>query len=251
MKLPSLPVWSHWNSMRLIKESQENPRAFARGFQMKAFTDSERMFPSFQSCYAHGVVVGDVARRGWPVFIGVDLAGPRRPGTVLFAVALNPQDNRRYPVEIQVGSWTSPETAQRLAQMHDRHPNTRFIMVENNGYQQALVDWINHSQDVTKNFYYKVEAFTTGANKVSPEVGLPSLEIEFKNKAWVVPVDEFAGHPPTCSCGWCTWTTQMRDYPFSAATDSVMACWFAREGIAKWGGSRAVQGQGLSGLNVR
>ena len=251
IQLPALPVWDHWNTDRLQREQRENPRSFARGFQMRAFTDEERMFPSFKDCYSHGVVIGDIQRREWPTFIGVDLAGPKRPGTVLFAVALNPVDQRRYPIDIQCGSWTSPETAKRLAQMHDRNPNTRFIMVENNGYQQALIDWIRHSQDVTKNFYYKVESFTTGANKNAPEVGLPSLEVEFKNKAWVVPIDEFGGHSPTCKCGWCTWNSETVDYPMGATTDTVMAMWFAREAIARWGGARGSATAGLADLNVR
>lgn len=250
IQLPALPVWQHWPRARLAKEKNENPRSFARGFEMKAFTDSERTFPSFKTCYNHGVVLGEIIRNGWPTFIGVDLAGAKRPGTVLFAASVDPVSRRRYPVEVQVGQWTSPETAQRLAAMHDRH-NTRYIMVENNGYQQSLVDWIRTSAEVSSEFYFKVESFTTGSNKVDPQIGLPSMEVEFKNRAWVVPRDEYAGHPITCKCGWCTWDAEVVDYPFSATTDCVMAMWFAREGIAKWGGGRGAALTGLDDLNVR
>ena len=67
LKLPPIPVWNaHWNTEALRLEQKRNPRSFARGFQQRAYEDSERMFPSFQSCYTPGIVVGEIARRGWP-----------------------------------------------------------------------------------------------------------------------------------------------------------------------------------------
>jgi hypothetical protein len=231
---PDIQPWAHWNRERLTKEKTDNPRAFARGFQMRAFTDSERMFPSFTKCYAHGVVTGEIMRRGWPVFVGVDLAGAKRPGNVIVVVALDPITHRRYPIEILAGAWTSPETATKLGEVHMRHPNVRVIMVENNGYQQALIDWIKSSKG-DHSYWYKIEAFTTGENKHAPQTGLPSLEVEFANGAWVIPADEFEGHPPTCRCPWCVWKGEFRDYPMGATTDHVMGTWFAREAVARWG----------------
>lgn len=233
-----------------MKEQRENPRSFARGFQMRAFTDDERLFPSFKTCYSHGVALGNIQRSGWPVFVGVDLAGARRAGNVIFVVALEPGTNRRYPLEIRRGAWTSPETARNLAEVHANYSNIRHIMVENNGYQQSIIDWIRHAGG-DSSFWYKIESFTTGANKMSIDVGLPSLEVEFANKAWVVPADEFEGHPPTCQCGWCAWVTEMNNYPMSGDNDCVMAAWFAREGIARWGSASAMGLGSLSGLNTR
>lgn len=249
-KLPSVPVWEHWNVERLRKEQTTNPRAFSRGFQMRAFSDEERMFPSFQTCFTHGVVVGEVARRGWPVFIGVDLAGDKRPGNVIFVVALDPSTQRRYPVEILCGAWTSPETARRLSELNSRYVNVRIVMVENNGYQQSLIDWVK-SSPADSSFWFKIESFTTGfANKANPTYGLPSLEVEYKNKAWVVPADEFEGHKVYCTCGWCTWVREVTDYPMGATTDTVMAQWFCREAISRWGGIGA-GAPNLTGLNIR
>jgi hypothetical protein len=78
---------------------------------------------------------------------------------------------------------------------------------------------------------------------------MPSLEVEFKNKAWIVPHDEFAGHPLVCRCGWCVWNSEVRDYPMSATTDTVMAMWFCREAIARWGtvdpAGKAFESRGL------
>lgn len=201
---------------------------------MKAFTDDERAFPSFPNCYAPGVTVADVQRRGYPTFVGVDLAGDKRPGNVIFVLAMDPSSMHRYPVEVLMGGWKSPETARHLHDVHMRWPNTRHILVENNGYQQALIDWIRQSGGGT--WWYKVESFTTGANKMKADIGLPSLELEFHHKMWSVPVAEYKHHPVTCQCGWCTWDSQVRDYPLGANDDSVLGMWFAREALARWGG---------------
>lgn len=250
-RLKGIRPWHVWDSGRLAAEKEGSPRTFARGFQMQAFTDEERMFQSFQSCCTPGVAASIFSQRGWPTFIGVDLAGAKRPGNVIFIAAVDPNTQRRYPLEILTGGWTSPETARQLAMASYRHPNTRVIMVENNGYQQAIVDWVRNSP-VDHSFWYKVEAFTTGANKMKTEIGLPSLEVEFKNRAWVIPSDEFEGHPLVCRCGWCTWKLEMRDFPMSATTDTVMAMWFCREAISRWGAAPTSQQSGnLSDVNTR
>ncbi len=256
IKLPPVPVWeAHWPTEALRREQATNPRSFARGFQQRAYEDSERMFPSFEQCYTNGIVVGEIARRGWPTFCGVDLAGTKRPGNVIFVVAVDPASQRRYPVEILAGAWKSPEVAAQLGGVNSRHPNLRVIMVENNGYQQSLVDWIKQAPG-DNSYWFKVEAYTTGFDsKVNEVYGLPGLEVEFHNKAWVVPHAEFEGHPPFCRCGWCVWTQETKDYPMGATCDSVMAMFFAREAISLWGtGITAGVGGtagGLGGLNTR
>lgn len=253
--LAPIPVWeAHWSTERLREEEQSNPRSFRRGFRQESFSDDERMFPSFETCFTPGIVVGEIARRGWPTFAGVDLAGDKRPGNVIVVVAVDPSTQRRYPLEVLVGAWKSPETAAQLAGVHARHPSLRVIMVENNGYQQSIVDWIKQTPG-DNSYWYLVESYTTGfASKVNPVFGLPGLEIEFKNKAWVIPSSEFEGHPAYCRCGWCVWKNEVHDYPMGASTDTVMATHFAREAISKWGtgGNLGVGGTGgLQGLNDR
>jgi hypothetical protein len=236
-KLPPIKPWHHWNSDRLRKEQEENSRSFDRGFRMRAFSDDERMYPSFKECFVSGVRVDDVSKRGWPVFIGVDLAGPRRPGNVLFATALEPTTMKRFPLEVLVGAWTSPETARQLAMLHGRHPNVRYIMVENNGYQQAIIDWCQANKGVAgiSDFWMKLEATTTGRNKMDPRLGLPGLQVEFANKAWIVPRNTYETHPVTCPCSWCVWDREVRNHPLAPSSDLVMAMWFARQGVENYG----------------
>ena len=248
-KLDPIDAWSHWPLDRLRTEKEAAPRAFARGFEMRAFTDDERMFPSFSMCFNPAVRVADIKSRGWPTFVGCDLAGKKRPGNVIFAGAMDPQTHHRYPLEIHAGKWTSTQMARRMFETHDRMPNCRCIMVEDNGYQESLIDWIKTEGNAT--WWWKIEAFTTGANKSSMEIGLPSLELEFNKRMWQIPEGEWKGHPLTCTCGWCTWKSEMTDYPMSASTDTVMACWFFREAISRWGGAGTSKGVVGSGFNVR
>lgn len=47
-----LPLWeAHWPREALLRKKRENVRAFERGFQQKAFTAEEVMFPSFRKCF--------------------------------------------------------------------------------------------------------------------------------------------------------------------------------------------------------
>lgn len=208
------------------------------------------MFPSLTTCYASGVVLGEWQRRQLPAFVGVDLAGDKRPGNAITVLGLDPVTKRRYMLEAPMfGAWKSPETAGHIGDLCARH-NVRFIMVENNAYQQSLVDWIRHALK-QHDFWFKVESFTTGSNKANPTYGLPSLEVEFKNQAWVIPRDEFEGHDPACRCGWCVWIRQMRLYPRGAASDGVMSAWFAREAISRWGGFASNQSAITGNFNNR
>jgi hypothetical protein len=246
-RLVSVPPWSHWPTEELRKKQQSEPRTFSRGFQQRAFSDDERMFPSFRDCYTPGIVLGDVIRRGWPTFAGVDLAGTSRPGNVIFVAAVDPVSLRRYPVEVLCGNWKSPETARQLGGVQERHPNLRCIMVENNGYQQSIIDWIQASPG-DHSYWFKIESYTTGfQSKVNPVYGIPGLEVEFKNKAWVVPSAEFEGHPPQCRCGWCAWSQEVNEYPCGATTDTVMAMYFCREAMTRWTGP-GVSGDGRGGV---
>jgi hypothetical protein len=71
--------------------------------------------------------------------------------------------------------------------------------------------------------------YVTGKQKWTDDIGLPSLEAEFNSSGWIIPMKE--RHLLDCKCDWCTWMNDMRYYPQVGEADTVMACWFAREGI--------------------
>jgi len=202
---------------------------------MRAFDDSELSFPNFVKCREHSVKIGEITRAGWPMFTGVDLAGKDRPGTAIVTFALEPGTLRRYPVNVRLGAWTSPQTVGQLSDVLNAFPSIQVILVENNAYQQALVDWIRTIQ--VSQLWLKVESFTTtGQNKANPIYGLPVLEAELSKRMWVIPYNEYEHHDPGCLCGWCVWDRQMSTYPHCPETDTVMATWFTRTALDRWMG---------------
>jgi hypothetical protein len=233
----------------LAKQADDN-RAYARGYQMRAYDDSELSFPSFGKCREHSVQIGNIVRAGWPIFTGVDLSSDKRPGTCIFTMALEPGTHRRYPINVRLGAWTSPQTVGQLSEVLNQYPSTQLILVENNAYQQALVDWIRTTQ--AGRIWLKVESFTTtGQNKANAMYGLPSLEAEFSKRMWVVPYNEYEHHNPSCLCGWCVWDRQMSTYPHCPETDTVMATWFAREALNRWLGLAGGIAASTSNFNDR
>ena len=151
--------------------------------------------------------------------------------------AVDPATGTRIPVEARNGAWTSPETAEVLTDVCSHHQNLQFVMVENNAYQESIIDWVKKGkQDFP--WWMKIEAHTTGRNKADPQFGLPGIEVEFANKAWAWPAGEWEGHPPGCTCSWCVLKREFSLFPKYSTTDGVMSCLFAKTAIDKWGAVR-------------
>lgn len=235
MKLTcTVPTVSRWGPKQLsARKALVGDRAFARGFRQKAIAQGELTFPSWSQAVSAGrtIMVKDFYSPGSaPTFAGVDLSSEGRPGTVIFIVAVLPS-GFRMPVEIKMGRWTSPETARQIENLYLRH-RWQTVTVENNGYQQALIDWAKESRPAMS-FWPTIQAFHTGKQKADEQLGLPGLEVELKNEAWQIPAGEWAGHDEGCTCAWCWWNREMVEHPAHATTDTVMAMWFAREAIRK------------------
>ncbi len=236
-----------WPSHLLQKKEAEEPRTFQRGFRLIALSDSERTFPSFEDSRSHGVSLGEVRRSGWMKFSGVDLSSQTRPGNAIVTIAIEPSTHRRYPVDIRFGAWRSNETASEIAAVNEAYrPNV--IMVENNAYQDSLLDWCTANKG-QNDFWMKLEPYTTGKQKADPLLGLPGLQVEFKHKSWVIPYDEYETHNPACPCGWCRWDREFRTHPIGATSDLVMATWFARAAAEMFG--YPLNTSNLGSLNTR
>lgn len=229
--LPAVPTWDPKFSQANL-QLLSGTRQFDRGFRMMPITEGELMFPHFESCFEASLAVGSLLTRRLPTYIGVDLSSPRRPGNFIVALGLDLQNGLRIPLEVRHGAWTSPETAEHIADVAGRHA-TEWVMVENNAYQDSIIDWMKANRNQFP-FWQRIDSFTTGKNKADENYGLPGLEVEFKNKAWSVPSAEWAGHKTTCVCSWCVWRNQIRLYPRASATDGVMATWFALSAITRY-----------------
>ena len=222
--------------------------SFAAGYLMRVIRPGDLMLPHFPDCWQSGVVVSDVLSRRLPAYLGVDLAGKTRAGNFIVAVCVDPRTQLRYVVAARHGAWSSPDLVTHLADICSMLSNVQVIMVENNGYQDALIDWIKASKAAFP-WWTKIEPHTTGRQKSDPALGVPGLEIEFKNKAWVFPSNEWEGHPPACPCSWCALKFQVRDYPKAKHSDALMATWFCKVAIDKFApvgvpGGRVVSGRG-------
>lgn len=257
---PYLPLWpAKWPREALMAREREiGTREFARAFRNQALSDDEALVPRavMERCMCPALKVSDV-RPEWPKYVGVDLAiGQSNSAcyTVIFTIAVDDR-GRRWVVDIRRGRFTSPETARQVIEVAAQHkPNV--IMVENNGVQEGIIQWIREVGGES----LPIQSFTTGANKRALDIGLPSLRVEMENGAWICPTGDML-HEPGCECGRCVWLEEMTTYPIGRFTDVVMGCWFSREaarlggvtaaclgmdpGVSpRWGGAMEGEGQG-------
>lgn len=224
--LGSLPLWTEggWNKEALLIRRQSiGPRAFERGYRQKALSDEDKLFPHFSAC-KKPVKINDILNSTWGFYGGVDLSSESVPGNVVFTLAQSPE-GKRMPVEIRQGNWKSSRTVQEIIDACEKW-KPEVVNVENNALQVAILQWA-----LDKNASLPLQGFCTGKNKADESIGLPGLEVEFANDAWIIPMGEVEGHDLGCDCPWCIWLQGMEEYPQvePSYTHSVMACWFARE----------------------
>jgi hypothetical protein len=174
--------------------------------------------------------------KGLDKYIGVDLAiGTKKKSkySVLFGLAYDEEKKIRYPVEIRRGKFSSPDTARELIDMYD-DIQPQCAVVENNFYQQAIIDWLEDMEGVDMN----IEPFTTGSNqKKSLDFGVPAMATDFQNNRWVIPMeeDEYDWElEQGCGCNICNWVTELLQYPYGTYSDAVMASYLAVQGSKKY-----------------
>jgi hypothetical protein len=227
----TIPLWERWTSERLRRRREEiGETAFNRGFRNIAFSDSDLLFPNIDRHIVVGKSYDDYIMAHFPRFAGVDLSGKSRSGNAIVVIGVIPQTGQRVLIDVQRGAWTSTQTAEMISMMVQKYRLT-LVKVENNAYQQSLLDWMATGK-------YKgipLASHTTGANKSHPEFGLPGMAAELERGAWIFPIER--EHDVSCSCGKCTFFADLRSYPLGVESDTVMAWWFAREAAGPLAGS--------------
>jgi phage terminase large subunit-like protein len=176
--------------------------------------------------------IGDDVDEEWTTYGGVDLAsafGRKNAWTVIWTLALNPHDNRLYLKDLYRRRMSFPDTVAAIVQQYRRH-NWRTCKVENNAYQQAVIDAVG---EVDKTI--PIEPFTTGANKADEKVGLPGMAVAFEKAKFAIPAARFPLAPDDPSL-IAVVMNEIRTHPGGEFSDTVMAMWFA------W--SAAVAGSG-------
>ncbi len=240
------PVWKErWPKKALIEEFKfRGALYFNPAFRGLVMSDFDKTFNKehIRSCC--------FARTDMPYiedkekFIGVDLAiGQKKSAkyTVLFCLAFDEEKKVRYPVEIRRGRFSSPDTARELIDMYNETSPVAAI-VENNFYQQAIIDWLEDLEGVELN----IEPFTTGAQqKKSLDFGVPAMATDFQNGRWMIPMedDEFDWElEKGCGCNICTWIEELLQYPYATYSDTVLACYLAVQGSKKYSSEGANHG---------
>lgn len=216
----TIPLWSAWNKERLQKQFIDlGERAFNRGYRQDAISDEDRTFPSSDTIFRWDLG-RDIVAPHWPRCTGIDPFGKK---VVIFTLALNPHNRSRVPVEIRIGKWDPRRTIREIFDVYTVH-QPQIMVCENNASQQAILQWAQEVGGVD----IPLVPFVTGKQKADPILGLPSLQVEFANGAWLVPmqgVDQFDHDNP-----FMVWRRELRSHPVGEAEDTVMASWFAREG---------------------
>jgi len=224
------PLWEEKFPKKALMDKYRERGAFYfnRAYRNQPSPSEEKIFPLnlLHSCV--GEKLSDDFLKSCDFYTGIDLAIGRSPSahfTCIFTIAVDDK-KIRYPVEIKRLKVSSPETARAIVDTYSRF-QPKLILVENNQYQQALIDWM---EDL--NLGLPLGSYFTGAQKMSLDFGIPSLASEFQNKQWVIPLGEV--HEMGCRCWYCLWFDELYKFPNGSSTDLVMASWLAREAARKF-----------------
>ena len=222
------PIWEeHWSKEKLIERYNSMPlRAFARAFALLPISREDAVFnrENIEAC----IVFNDpkyYREKCDYVIIGVDLAISQKKtaaNTAIFVMGVIKEKNKLVALHAEYGKWTSPETVNAITKNFEDW-KADIIVVENNQYQEALIQWLNEF-----NRELPVQAHFTTSAKHDPEIGLPSMALEFERKKWIIPMGKLP-HDVDCKCGKCKWIEELTMYPFGETSDIVMASYFARE----------------------
>lgn len=226
---------------------------FARAYFCRPFSFEDLMFPSFEQCMDDDITPEDwlacVRKRlndetkvktSVSFITGVDLSSAKRPGNVIFTAGLLHEEGKIVPVDIRTGKWTSPELAKQIGEVFMQF-RPSAILVENVALQEMLLEWME--QEIKNNRLppMPLEGFLTGKQKADPVMGLPGMEVEFKNMMWMVPNKQRINHDALCECEWCRFIREMKTYPFSATTDMIMACFVSGTQVMTYEGYKNIE----------
>jgi hypothetical protein len=108
----------------------------------------------------------------------------------------------------------------RIAEAYQRW-RPRKIVVENNAFQQAVLDLLRRDDPKLPLLGYR-----TGAEKADDQIGLPALAAAVDRGDWIIPAGG-APHGGGCACAYCAWQRELLLYPAGEHSDTVMGMWFA------------------------
>ncbi len=222
------PVWPElWSRADLIQREKDIGKIeFDRAFRLRAVSSVEREID--ESLIENSRTENLIIPKNLKKAIGVDIASsrkkifdPKKSESAIFAIGFD--GDFYYPLYAKSGNFKGPRLNDEILNP-SIELGVKKIIVENNGVQGLVRDWIEFDKRATG---LKIIPFFTGSNKADLQFGIPMIFREFEYNRWRIPK-----HPPNCNCGICKWVQQLKDYP-NGRTDLVMASWFAMSGLKK------------------
>lgn len=244
----TLPTWDAggWSKEALDVAERIRPRWHDMGRRQRPYSQREIVFPHVRNCYQY-VDPPTKVPPGWRVACGVDLSSRKRRGNAI-VVAMT-DGHRRALCDVRLGNWSSPQLSKVLSEI-DRVWRPELFKVENNGYQEALMEW---ARVVGATWGSRVQPFmTTGQNKYDPEAGIETMDIEYDAGIWIFPEKAWEGHDHSCDCAWCILMDRLETCTRSdlrAKTndlDLIMAKWFCWSGLIHLSRGAAVDFIGMT-----
>jgi len=240
-------IWEdRWPRERLVEKRESiGSVEYDRNFRHLVVSDEDRIFSDYVLSRLPNDRLGiEDIPDSWSKFGGIDLAISKRLDsayTVMFTIAVNPENNHRVVCEIARGRYSSPETAQMIARQFDKWKH-QMIYLETNGYQRAIKEWM----EVAGYSIIPMRSFFTGAtSKMDIATGVSSIGVEMENGNWEIPMKnhEESGMigGDQCRCSFHKYLTELRHYPLSETTDIVMASWLAREAARRYRGGSFIR----------
>ncbi len=222
-------TWPEVYSTKFLMDSREEDlRAFESQMMLKPYNTQDFMFKTehVEACLSSVTTDLPIYNKEWRYYAGVDLGSRqerRSTDSCLFVIGLD-RAGRYHPAAIVRSKASAPEFMDMIVEYH-RNYNFELVMVENNHYQQSMVDFLN-MQKVS----IPVEGQTTSSNKSSLENGVPAMIPTFAQGRWVIPIDT-THYLSDCTCEVCTWIQELLQYPHGRGLDAMMASWLAWKAV--------------------
>ncbi|RLF38177.1 MAG: hypothetical protein DRN21_05585, partial [Thermoplasmata archaeon] len=215
------PLWpDKWPKARLIERWQElGPEEFDRQYRNKVVSELGRIISKLA---VKNLIRKDIEDLDCDFnVLGVDPGMLRPEGTESAIFVLGYKDGKKVVRNVESSRYRIGELVQRIIDNAARW-DVNEIFVENNAFQEALVQWLEDRVRVPV-----TGLFTTGQSKRSLKTGIKTMGLEMERGEWILPL---AGHEIGCDCGKCRWVRQLEEYPYGELDDLVMAGWVASRG---------------------
>jgi len=185
-------LWPTRYSLEMLRkrEVEVGSIRFAREYLVQPVSEGSSLFPerilkeNYDTELSLVTDMTDSMHNEYTVYTGVDLALSAAVGadyTVIMTVGVDQYKNIRI---LDMRRFKGRSMTEQLHEIEDVYHNYRptRIYIEDNQFQKVFRDELVANTDLP------VEGYTTTArNKNSLEKGIPSLQVRFENRKWIIP----------------------------------------------------------------